>query len=78
MTNLQVLLLIGAFIVLTFGSFIWFIATWNAEAEESISMTGTAPAVAFFKILPPEAPPLAIIGDISCLSLHSQMCCNLP
>ena len=58
MTNLQVLLLIGAFIVLTFGSFIWFIVTWNAEAEESISMTGTAPAVAFFKILPPEAPLL--------------------
>ena len=62
MTNLQVLLLIGAFIVLTFGSFIWFIATWNAEAEESISMTGTAPAVAFFKILrgPRQAPALSI------------------
>jgi len=58
MTNLQVLLLIGAFIVLTFGSFIWFIATWNADAEESLSMRATTPALALSQILPPEAPLL--------------------
>ncbi|EET48527.1 hypothetical protein [Thalassobium sp. R2A62] len=37
MTNLQVLLLIGAFITLTLGSFIWYIATWDAEAEQPIT-----------------------------------------
>ncbi len=58
MTNLQVLLLIGAFIVLTFGSFIWYIATWNADAEESLSLRASFPALAFSQILPPEAPLL--------------------
>ncbi|MFT4742920.1 MAG: hypothetical protein ACI91Z_000894 [Yoonia sp.] len=56
MTNLQVLMLIGAFITLTFGSFLWFIITWDAKAEESISSLQTNPVLAFFQILPPEAP----------------------
>ena len=56
MTNLQVLLLIGAFITLTLGSFIWFIATWNADAEQPVSGLQTHPALALVKILPPEAP----------------------
>jgi len=34
MTNAQVLIIIAAFLLLTVGSFIWFIATWNAEAED--------------------------------------------
>ena len=29
MTNRQVLLLIAAFVTLTLGSFIWYIATWD-------------------------------------------------
>ncbi len=29
MTNRQILLLIAAFVTLTFGSFIWFIVTWD-------------------------------------------------
>jgi|TARA_B110000090_G_scaffold155404_1_gene170756 hypothetical protein len=56
MTNLQVLMLIGAFITLTFGSFLWFIITWDAKAEESISSLQTKPALAFSPILPPEVP----------------------
>jgi len=32
------LLAIFAFIAFTLGSFIWFIATWDAEAEEPVSM----------------------------------------
>ncbi|MEJ8561345.1 hypothetical protein QTO30_09010 [Yoonia sp. GPGPB17] len=36
MTNRQVLMLIAAFVTLTLGSFIWFIATWDAEKEEPI------------------------------------------
>ena len=38
MTNRQVLLLILAFVTLTFGSFIWFIATWNADAQPQLSL----------------------------------------
>ncbi len=37
MTNAQVLMIIAAFLLLTVGSFIWFIATWNAEAEEPVA-----------------------------------------
>ena len=36
MTNRQVLMLIAAFVTLTLGSFIWFIATWDAGKEEPI------------------------------------------
>ena len=36
MTNRQVLMLIAAFITLTLGSFIWFIATWDADKEQPI------------------------------------------
>jgi hypothetical protein len=31
MTNRQVLLLIAAFMALTLGSFIWYIATWDSR-----------------------------------------------
>ncbi len=31
MTNLQVLLLIAAFLTLTVGSFVWYIATWDSR-----------------------------------------------
>ncbi len=33
MTNLQVLMLIAAFLTLTIGSFIWYIATWDSTAR---------------------------------------------
>ena len=36
MTNRQVLMLIAAFITLILGSFIWFIATWDADKEQPI------------------------------------------
>ncbi len=36
MTNHQVLMIIAAFVTLTVGSFIWFIATWDAAAEEPL------------------------------------------
>lgn len=36
MSNARVLMLIAAFVALTLGSFIWFIATWDANKEEPI------------------------------------------
>ena len=50
MTNAQVLLLIAAFLSLTVGSFVYYIATWDADAEESLTIISP-------KILPPEASP---------------------
>jgi hypothetical protein len=32
----KILLLIAAFVTLTLGSFIWFIATWDADNEQPI------------------------------------------
>ena len=37
MSNLQILLLIGAFLTLTIGSFVYYVATWDAAKEEPIS-----------------------------------------
>ncbi len=39
MSTAQILLLIGAFLTLTIGSFIWFIATWDAAKEQPVSLT---------------------------------------
>ncbi len=36
MSNRQVLLLIAAFVALTLGSFIWYIATWDAEQRTNL------------------------------------------
>ena len=55
MTNRQVLLLIGAFVALTLGSFIWYIATWDANERTDLHMDNTQ-HLALFTILPPEAP----------------------
>lgn len=55
MTNRQVLLLIGAFVALTLGSFIWYIATWDANQRTEMHMDNTQ-HLALFAILPPEAP----------------------
>ncbi len=41
MNTKRTLLLIAAFITLTLGSFIWFIATWNANKEQSIRLAPT-------------------------------------
>ena len=49
MTNIQVLALIAAFLFLTVGSFIYFIATWDADKEQPVS-------IILPKISPPEAP----------------------
>ncbi len=35
MTNRQVLMLIAAFLVLTLGSFIWYIATWDSRQADA-------------------------------------------
>ena len=42
MTNGKVLMMIAAFITLTLGSFIWFIATWDADKEEPIGQFAPA------------------------------------
>jgi hypothetical protein len=54
MTPRKTLLLIAAFIALTLGSFIWYIATW--DAEERVDDQHPRPTLALLKILPPEAP----------------------
>ena len=36
MSNRQVLLLIAAFVALTLGSFIWYIATWDADERTQL------------------------------------------
>jgi hypothetical protein len=36
MSKRQILLLIAAFVALTLGSFIWYIATWDAAARATI------------------------------------------
>ncbi|KQB97024.1 hypothetical protein AL073_08045 [Loktanella sp. 1ANDIMAR09] len=54
MTNRQVLLIIAAFIALTLGSFIWYIATWDSHKGDNQTTLIILP-----EILPPEAPVLA-------------------
>jgi len=39
------LLAIMAFVALTLGSFIWFIATWDKKSEVSMTMIVPAPAI---------------------------------
>ena len=51
MTNAQVLALIAAFLFVTVGSFIYYIATWDAAKEESLS-------IILPKILAPQASEL--------------------
>jgi hypothetical protein len=41
MSKTHILLMILAFVVITFGSFIWMIATWDASMEESMSFNWT-------------------------------------
>ena len=57
MTNLQILLLIAAFLALTLGSFIYYIATWDRDRE---------PALSFIlpNKLPPEAPTAILRGAV--------------
>ena len=58
MTNRQVLMMILAFVVLTLGSFIWYIATWDADKRTNL-MQSAPLTLALFEILPPEAPTAA-------------------
>lgn len=41
-TKTNILILIAAFITLTLGSFIWFIATWDADNEQPIGLLAPA------------------------------------
>ena len=43
MSNVQILMLIAAFLILTVGSFIWFIATWDAEKEQPVTLDALTP-----------------------------------
>ncbi|SEW30695.1 hypothetical protein SAMN04488515_2173 [Cognatiyoonia koreensis] len=51
MSNTQILLLIACFLLLTLGSFVYFVATWDAEKEQPVS-------IILPEILPPEASAL--------------------
>ncbi|PUB10700.1 hypothetical protein [Yoonia sediminilitoris] len=43
MKKAHILMLIAAFITLTLGSFIWFIATWDSAKEQPIGQLAPAP-----------------------------------
>ena len=58
MTNRQVLMIILAFVTLTLGSFIWYIATWDADARTGLMQTDAPLSILAEKLLP-EAPALA-------------------
>ena len=58
MSNIQILLAILTFVVLTFGTFVWFVATWDPAKVESLSFFGP-------KISPPEAQILLAGKDIA-------------
>lgn len=51
MKKSKIFLLIAGFLTLTVGSFIWFIATWDAEKEQPIGFNGP-PENKFVNILP--------------------------
>ncbi|WP_375254773.1 hypothetical protein [Yoonia sp.] len=57
MTNRQVLLLIAAFVTVTLGSFIWYVATWDAD-KRADATSADAPLFILAQKLPPEAPAL--------------------
>lgn len=61
MTKGQILALIAAFLVVTLGSFIWYVATWDGAARSA--MLGAPSSFTWPEKLPPEAPTLAIRGD---------------
>jgi len=50
MSTPQILMLIAGFLLLTVGSFIYFVATWDADKEQPVS-------IILPKISPPEASP---------------------
>ena len=54
----RTLVLIALFLALIIGSFIWFVATWDPKAEESLSLI-------LPQISPPEAPTLTTKSPIS-------------
>jgi hypothetical protein len=51
MTNLQVLLLIAAFLALTIGSFIFYITTWDARKAQVLT-----PVIVLTDLVPSHAP----------------------
>lgn len=55
MTNRQVLLMIAAFVTITLGSFIWYVATWDADKRTSASPTD-APFITLAEIFQPAVP----------------------
>jgi len=54
MTNRRILLIIAAFLTLTIGSFIWYVATWDKR-----QVSTQAPVFILVQKLPPEAPALS-------------------
>ena len=54
MSNQKVLLLIGGFLALTVGSFIWYVATWEGRTGSNKTTLIILP-----EKLPPEAPAFA-------------------
>jgi len=52
------LLLIFAFLALMIGSFIWFVATWDRDAEQPVSQIAS-PSLILAEKRSPEGPPAA-------------------
>ena len=58
MSNRQVLALIGAFLVLTVGSFIWYVATWDSRESVTRSYHLAKNTPAGGQILSKNLPPI--------------------
>lgn len=50
----RTLILIFAALALMIGSFVWFVTSWDADAEAPITMVPTAPSFILAKTLTPE------------------------
>ena len=64
MSTSRILMLIGAFLLLTVGSFVYFVATWDAEKEQPVSFLAPTFTLSGLEISPPEAQ------DFSQKNLH--------
>ncbi|MEB8387087.1 hypothetical protein OO012_07605 [Rhodobacteraceae bacterium KMM 6894] len=51
----RTLLLIAAFLTLMVGSFIWFVATWDASQKQPVTQQNLAPAYLLAENIPGEA-----------------------
>lgn len=68
MSTRRILLLIAAFLALTLGSFVWYVATWEARKGATVGHTvgHLAPAPLHFAITIPAGGSAAATGTAAC------------